>query len=193
MPRVKLFNENEVLLKAMHLFWKQGYAATSIQDLVSHLGINRASIYDTFGDKDKLFKKSFELYRQININGLKQFLGAHQNIKEGFSALFNNAIQEAISDKDKKGCFVVNTTTELVPNDDSLLSILAENKRNFIAIFYDYLKNGQDQGQLCTNQDLKSMATFLYVIYNGIRVVSKVQPNKKELTEAVKAALSGLD
>jgi TetR/AcrR family transcriptional repressor of nem operon len=56
MPRVKLFDENEVLNKAMNLFWKQGYSATSIQDLVSHLGINRASLYDTYGDKEKLSK-----------------------------------------------------------------------------------------------------------------------------------------
>ena len=58
MPRVKLFDEKDVLNKATDLFWKQGFAATSVQDLVSHLGINRASLYDTFGDKEKLFKKS---------------------------------------------------------------------------------------------------------------------------------------
>ncbi|WP_460601774.1 helix-turn-helix domain-containing protein, partial [Flexivirga lutea] len=47
MPRVKSFDEKEVLAKAMCLFWKQGYSATSVQDLVSQLGINRASLYDT--------------------------------------------------------------------------------------------------------------------------------------------------
>src|SRR5210317_807979 len=111
MPRVKLFDEQEVLTKAMNLFWKQGYAATSVQDLVSHLGINRASLYDTFGDKEQLFRKSFELYRRINIEGLKQFLESYEDIREGFSKLFENAIQESITDKDRKGCFVVNTTT----------------------------------------------------------------------------------
>ena len=79
MPRVKLFDENEVLTKAMNLFWKQGYAATSVQDLVTHLGINRASLYDTFGDKEQLFKKSFELYRKTNIEGLKHFLDSQKN------------------------------------------------------------------------------------------------------------------
>ncbi|WP_244210855.1 TetR/AcrR family transcriptional regulator [Tenacibaculum singaporense] len=54
MPRVKSFNEEEVLTKAMCLFWKQGYSATFFQDLVYHLGINRASLYDTFGDKKEL-------------------------------------------------------------------------------------------------------------------------------------------
>ncbi len=49
MPRVKLFNDQEVLTKAMNLFWKQGYSATSIKNLTSHLGMDRASLYDTFG------------------------------------------------------------------------------------------------------------------------------------------------
>ncbi|MDO6769500.1 MULTISPECIES: TetR/AcrR family transcriptional regulator [Cellulophaga] len=190
MPRVKLFDENEVLVKAMNLFWKQGYSATSVQDLVSHLGINRASIYDTFGDKDKLFKKSFQLYRKQSREGLIQFFENKQNVKIGFSELFKNAIQEAINDKERKGCFVVNTITELVPNDESLNEVLEINKQDFINIFFEYLKKGKEIGQLKTNQDLKSLATLFYTLYNGIRVVSKVRPNKKELTDSIKVALS---
>ena len=190
MPRVKLFDENEVLIKAMNLFWRQGYSATSVQDLVSHLGINRASIYDTFGDKDKLFKKSFQLYRKQSSEGLMQFFENKQNVKIGFSELFKNAIQEAVNDKERKGCFVVNTITELIPNDESLNEVLEINKQDFINIFFEYLNKGKESGQLKTTQDLKSLATLFYTLYNGIRVVSKVRPNKKELTDSINVALS---
>lgn len=190
MPRVKLFDENEVLTKAMNLFWKQGYSATSIQDLVIHLGINRASIYDTFGDKEKLFKKSFELYRRTNIEGLTQFFQSQKDVKSGFYELFDNAIQKAISDEDNKGCFVVNTTTELTPNDESLYEVLETNKQDFINIFFEYLKKGKESGQLKTTQDLKSLAILLYILFNGIRVVSKVRPNKTELTDSVHLAMT---
>ena len=193
MPRVKLFDENEVLTKAMNLFWKQGYAATSIQDLVSHLGINRGSLYDTFGDKEQLFKKSFALYRKTNIEGLKQFFENQSNVKDGFSILFDNAIEEAIQDKDRKGCFVVNTTTELIPNDESLTEVLERNKRDFEKLFLEYLKQGKASGQLKTSKDLESIAGLFYTLYNGIRVVSKVQPDKKKLKDTVSVALSLLD
>ena len=193
MPRVKSFNEDEVLSKAMNLFWKQGYNATSVQDLVNHLGINRASLYDTFGDKEQLFKKSFELYRKQNTVGLIQFFESRTNIKEGISELFSTAIQEAILDKDKKGCFVVNTTTELIPNDETLLEVLETNKLDFERLFYEYLQKGKANGQLKTNQDLKSIATLLYTLYNGIRVVSKVHPNKKKLTNSINVVLSLLE
>lgn len=193
MPRVKLFDENEVLTKAMNLFWKQGYSATSVQDLVNHLGINRASLYDTFGGKDELFKKSFRLYRKINLEGVIHFFESRPNVKVGFSELFDIAIQEDVLDKDNKGCFVVNTTTELIPNDESLLKILEKNKRDFEKVFYNYLKKGQESGQLNTTKDLKSLATLFYTIYNGIRVVSKTRPNKKETSNSIKLALSLLD
>lgn len=193
MPRVKLFDEDEVLTKAMNLFWKQGYSATSIQDLVTHLGINRASLYDTFGGKKQLFKKSFELYRHSSIKRLELLFQNQPNVKAGISELFNDAIKEAVLDKDKKGCFAVNTTTEFVPNDESCLEILTNNMRNFENLFYQYLKKGEKEGQLKGGRDLKELASFLYIIYNGVLVVSKIHPNKKDLSNAINIALSLLD
>ncbi len=190
MPRVKQFDENEVLAKAMNLFWKQGYSATSVQDLVSCLGISRASLYDTFGDKEQLFKKCFALYRKCNIESLTKFFQSHPNVKNGFSDLFNIAIQEAVHDKEKKGCFVVNITTELIPNDETLLQVLESNKRDIENLFYEYLKKGKEKGQLKTDKDLKSISSLFYTIYSGIKVVSKIEANKKELKDSVNIALS---
>ncbi len=190
MPRVKLFDENEILTKAMNLFWKQGYSATSIQDLVTHLGINRASLYDTFGDKEQLFKKSFALYRKQNIDRINQLFQSQPNVREGFSKLFNEAIDEAMLDDDRKGCFAVNNTTELVPNNNECLEILSSNWRDFENLFYEYLKKGQAKGQISEGKDLRAMASYLLILYNGIQVVSKINSDKKELTDSVDLALS---
>lgn len=189
MPRVKLFDEAEILTKAMNLFWKKGYAATSIQDLVNHLGINRASLYDTYGGKEQLFKSAFELYRKNNLDHLRTFFDSKPNVKQGFSDLFANTIDGAVCDIDKKGCFAVNTATELIPNDESIRKILEKNKNDFETLFYDYLKKGQDQGQLKSQTDLKSLASLLYMIYSGIQVVSKIQADKRELSNSIKTAL----
>ena len=69
----------------MNLIWKQGYSAISVQDLVNHLGINRASLYDTFGGKEQLFKKSFELYRRTNLGGVIRFFENRPNVKIGLT------------------------------------------------------------------------------------------------------------
>ena len=87
MPRVKLFDEKEVLTKAMNLFWRKGYSATSVQDLVNHLGINRGSLYDTFGNKEQLFNQSLALYRNSTIEGITQIFESHTKVKDGFAFL----------------------------------------------------------------------------------------------------------
>lgn len=193
MPRVKTFDENEVLIKAMNLFWKQGYSATSVQDLVSHLGINRASLYDTFGDKEKLFLKAFQNYRKANTEGIIQFLESQDNVKEGFRQLFEMAIEDSVNDQEKKGCFVVNTTTELIPGDKKIFEIIQENRKTFEVIFLNYLKSGEVKRQFKKGKDLPAIATLLFTLYNGLKVVSKVNSNKKELSNSINQVLLLLD
>ena len=193
MPRVKLFDENEVLSKATELFWKKGYHATSIQDLVSFLGINRGSLYDTYGGKKELFYKAFQLYRTNNCNGIETFFENQNEVKNGFRALFEMGINESISDKDKKGCFVVNTTTELIPGEKELLEILQENKKIFEKLFYNFLLKGQQSGEISKSKNIKTISHLFYTFYNGLKVVAKVQSEPKELLNSVDEILMLLD
>ena len=177
----------------MHLFWKNGYAATSIQDLVNHLGINRASIYDTYGDKERLFFLAFQHYRKTNTEFLASFLAKEENVKQGFRKLFEMAIQAAITDDDKKGCFVVNTTTELIPGDHMACTVLKTNQETLETLFHNYLKEGASPGQFQPDKDLKAIAKLLYLLYNGLQVVSKVKQNKQELMASLDLAVDLLD
>lgn len=193
MPRVKLFDEQEILEKAMELFWKKGYYATSIQDLVDHLGVNRASLYDTYGGKRELFYKAFQYYRTTNTQALRKFLNAYDDVREGLRNLFRMAIEESRLDKDLKGCFVVNTTTELVPNDSSALQVLCENKSTLEQLFYDYLSSGVQKGQISEQKDLKAIVSILFTYYSGLRIITKVNIDEEELYSSVDTLLSLLD
>jgi TetR/AcrR family transcriptional repressor of nem operon len=193
MPRVKLFDENKVLSKATELFWEKGYHATSIQNLVNHLGINRGSLYDTYGGKKELFYKAFQLYRTNNCNSITAFFENQNEVKNGFRALFEMGINESISDKDKKGCFVVNTTTELIPGEKELLEILQENKKIFERLFYNFLLKGQQSGEISKSKNIKTISHLFYTFYNGLRVVAKVQSEPKELLNSVDEILILLD
>ena len=97
MPRVKKFDERETLQQAMEIFWKKGFHATSIQDLVDGLGIKIASIYHTFGDKEQLFIRAFNHYRLSSFDGVKEFLYGFESVKEGLMAMFELAIDESRS------------------------------------------------------------------------------------------------
>lgn len=193
MPRVKLFKEEEVLQRAMELFWKQGFHATSIQDLVSHLGINRASLYDTFGSKEELFERALQLYRTTNKKGIVDFLNQQPSVKAGLLALFEQSIQASIKDPDAKGCFVVNTTTELLPASEDIRELAARNKADFEQIFYDHLQKGVASGEISKDKDLKTIAAMLFTLHNGIKVIAKIKPHQQELLAIVETGLSVLD
>ena len=193
MPKVKQFDEKKVLEEAMNLFWKKGYHATSIQDLVSYLGINRSSIYDTYGGKKELFDQSFELYRTEGMAGLAAFFKKQTSVKGGLQKLFESSIKESLSDSDKKGCFVVNTTTELIPGDEAIQTILEKNKAAYEKMFYKFLLSGEQSGEIPKGKDLKSIASLLYTMNNGLKVVAKIEPSRKKLLASVNVMLSLLD
>lgn len=193
MARTKQFDEEEVLNRALELFWKQGYNATSMQDLVSHLGINRASLYDTYTGKRELFNRALNNYRLHNAQGISDFLNKYDSVKEGLHKLFKNSINESVADKDHKGCFVTNTTTELLPGDDEIHTVLIENKILFEGIFEDYINKGIKSGEIDSSKNAKSIAGFLFMLNNGLRVTAKVNPDKSELESIIESALSVLD
>ncbi len=193
MPRVKKFNEEETLNKAMCLFWRNGFHATSMQDLVNYLGINRASIYDTYGGKKELFERAFTHYRTSNRKQLQAFLESQENVKEGFRKLFEREISEATCDADRKGCFVVNVTTELVPNDEEMLKVIQENKTFMTNTFEDFLRKGVNSGEIAAAKNIQNIASLLHTFLNGLKIVSKTDSNEEELLTSVDTVLTLLD
>ena len=162
MPRTKAFCEVAVLEKAMELFWKQGYHATSINDLVGYLGINRASLYSSYkSGKKELFVKAFHHYQDTNTQKTKAFLAEQKSVKEGIKNLFLNSIQNALQDSDRKGCFVINCTTELLPNEQEFLPLIIESQETITQIFKDYLQLGVEKGEIAADKDLDTIAGIL--------------------------------
>lgn len=192
MPRTKQFNEAEVLEKAKNLFWKQGFHATSVQDLVNHLGINRASIYDTFGGKNQLYEAALLAYREENFDYLKKRLASFDSIKKGFHQLFSEAVKESLEDRDKKGCFVVNCTTEYLPKHAHILVDLLDNKANFQQIVAQTLQRGIDEKEFDKSLDTQATAAYLYTFFSGLKVISKVEKNHQQIEKIITIGLAVL-
>lgn len=193
MPRTKTFDEQQALDRAMETFWKKGYHATSMQDLVDTMGINRASLYDTFGGKKALFTKAFERYRSINTTGMKRFLDQQESVKTGLRQLFTRAIEESQSEKGQQGCFVVNVTTELVPSDPEVETLVTTNKEVVVGVFSEFLQKGVALGEIDKGKDLEALANMIFALYAGIKVVGKIPGQQAALLGALDAALKVLD
>src|ERR1043166_3222598 len=113
MARQKEFDRDEVLHRAMEVFWTRGYEGASLQDLVKHMGINRQSIYDTFGDKHSLFLQALDRYREIQSRKVFEMLDRPGSVKRNVRLLFQQAVDKTLSEEVGRGCFVGNAMSEL--------------------------------------------------------------------------------
>lgn len=192
MSRTKVFNETDVLEKAVQVFWCKGYNGTSAQDLVDELGISRSSLYDTFGDKRSLFIKALQHYRSVAAKGLIEMIETSNNIDKAIEQIFRIAVKEAIEDKLSKGCFIVNTTVELAAHDNDIATIINQNMNDIENALYLAIKKGQEEGVFSKKQSALSLARFIFNSISGLRVASKSGAQKKVFDDIVKVTLSVL-
>ena len=192
MPRPKKFDETEVLDKAVVLFWQKGFNGTSMQDLVSGLGINRASLYDTFGGKHQLFMSALDRYRKTTEVLLSELLESDKPTLQIIDELLEMAISQVCKDTQQRGCFLVNTTTELASEDQEIAKLMEENVRQKEKLFHSLIIKGQEQGEISTKHDSLALARYLFSSYNGLKVVAQTRPNPEVLLDAKKVVLASL-
>ncbi|MFP3591128.1 TetR/AcrR family transcriptional regulator [Chryseobacterium sp. SIMBA_038] len=191
MARTKEFNEDKALDKAIEIFWHKGYNGTSAQDLVTHLGLSRSSLYDTFGDKQKLFVQSLKKYQKQSQDQIIDLFETSENIKETLHDIFKQAVIESLEDRITKGCFMVNSSVELAMHDQEIAKIVQNNAKTMEEIFTNAVQKGQDLGHISKKMDAKVLARFIFNNYSGIRVLARTgEKDKQVYDDIVKAILS---
>ena len=185
MPRVKQFDQEEALQKAVGLFWEKGYNATSLTDLTKTLNIGKGSFYDTFKGKRQLFEKAFEVYRTSNIEMLKMMLDSETDVKAGVKGLLTQLVKSGLADKERKGCFAVNTVAELGNNDAEIKSIMNAHNVLMREVIYDYLKKHTFSSGMSASQATGLLITFM----TGLNSELKVKDNETDLMLSVDALM----
>jgi len=193
MARQKEFDQDKALDKAMTLFWQKGYEATSIQELVDHMGIGRRSLYDTFKSKHDLFIAALDRYRDMAFESIVSSDEPLVSPKVAIQEIFEEIVAEAVADRNRKGCFIVNSAVELAGQDDAVTIRSREGFQTLEFIFHRLLHQAQQSGELSPDHDIQALAQFLMNAVFGIRVMSKVNPDKLVLTNVVNLTLSILD
>ena len=188
MPRTKQFDREVVLGKAMELFWTKGFHATSVSDLVEYLGINRASMYGTFGDKDRLFREALQLYQrkgQAYFADLDQAL-ARKPTREFLEEFLLQELKQSKEDVERKGCMVVNTTTELATQSPEIHEMVCANRQAFTDLFGRIMQIARDRNEIPPDRDPDTIAQQLFIFFNGLKVVVKIEADPTDLKDAVR-------
>ncbi|WP_193183516.1 TetR/AcrR family transcriptional regulator [Nisaea sediminum] len=193
MARQKEFDRAEVLENAMRAFWRRGYEATSVQDLVEATGINRGSMYDTFGDKRGLFQAAVQHYiSSVSTERLKKVSEAEHPVT-GIRAYFEGLVEFSVGDGRELGCLITNSVVELAPHDAVIGETLRKSFARVEDTFYRALLRAQQAGELVAGQDIRALARFLTATTNGLRVLARADADVATLRDVVDSAMSVLE
>ena len=170
MPRTKQYNEQEVIDKAMNLFWRNGYETTSMQMLEKEMGINKFSIYSSFGSKNGVFLESLKRYK-TKLNTLLVKLEKSDSGMLGIKQYFYDFVQFSKETEFGKGCLITNTANEIGENadiqiKDSLSSFMEHIRQVFISV----LKQDNSKSQ----ESLNSEADYLLIAMFGLSSATRV-------------------
>lgn len=190
MARSKDFDEQEVLAKAMQVFWQKGYKGTSMQDLIDALGISRSSLYDTYTDKHTLYLKALEAYRSKGTQRIREIIVQGGSAKNVLRRLLELSSLEGQKDAAQKGCFLLNAGVEVAASDPAVGAMICDNDREMEAAFCEVIQRGQEAGEIRNLQSPAALARFLFNSVKGMRVSIKSGADPAGFADIIDLSLS---
>jgi TetR/AcrR family transcriptional repressor of nem operon len=193
MPRPREFNEETALEAAIDCFWHRGYEATSVRDLAASMGISGPSLYNTFGDKHALFVQALERYLDHSTRARIKRLEESLPPKQAVRRFIEEIIERSVSDRERRGCFLINSALEVAPHDRELGAIIAERLGEIEAFFRRSIKAAQAEEAVPRDRVPKDLARLLLGVLLGIRVLARSKPDRALLEGVARPALALLD
>jgi TetR/AcrR family transcriptional repressor of nem operon len=165
-----------------------------MSDLVAHLGIGRASIYATFGNKHELYLKALDRYDRTGLPPILQELSQPGPALPAVRTLVRRYAAEAADARERlNGCMITNAASELAPHDRATARHVERNWDQLETVLHSALVRAQAQGELPAGRDPLALARMLLVLLQGLRVVGKASPDPARVRDAAEQALALLD
>ncbi len=185
MPKVELFDRNEVMKKATNLFCVKGYEATSLNDLTQELGIGKGSFYNSFGSKRELFDSCLSTYREGGISVIGQVLHSESDPILGIRKFLEFQAENLLNDPCSKGCLIANTSAEMA-HDNKIASFLMENNQILKSVIVEYLSDSS------LSEQSEEIADAILIYTTGVSIISKFMKDPERLKASNEQFLKSL-
>ncbi|HVD98835.1 MAG TPA: TetR/AcrR family transcriptional regulator [Cytophagaceae bacterium] len=191
--RPKIFNEEEILDKAIEVFWKNGYEASSTEILLDAMGIGKSSFYLAFkGGKRELFEKALERRSDLSMGKLQRELDESENKIEFLKSFFMEVLDPS-SKRFLNGCLMGNSIAELANIDLELKTKASSLLLRLEKVFATALKEAKKDGTLKAKENPELLAKYLLTVWNGLNISIRVYPDPKLLKPIVEKQLQVLE
>lgn len=193
MPDIKHFDPDATLETVVRLFWRQGVATTGIQDVVNATGLNRSSLYATFGGKQELYLTALRRYLELRSQPMFRRLAEDERGLPAVSEFFDGLVEARCSGEYAQwGCMVSNAHAGAENTDPEVRGILDQHHRELREAMYAALVTADRQRQLAPGVDPGASADLLALLAYGVNLRSRAGANAASLRKTVAAALDSL-
>lgn len=199
MGRPRKFNERDVLVSVMSIFWEKGFEGTAMSDLVTATGLKKGSLYGAFGDKRTLYLKALAFYDETEVSlavdllrgrvqgdGLEAPDAGYQRI----AALLQAVIDAVVVRGDRRGCLLCNAAVDQAPLNPATERSVTASLATMEAAFVEAVRAIPDL--IASVEEGRRIARHLQSVYFGMRVLAKAGATEEVLQDAKSGALAGL-
>lgn len=193
MVRPREFNEDAVLDAAMKAFWRHGYTATPLTELLEATGLSKSSLYDSFGCKHELLLAVLDRCIDAERRSLEARLRAGPSPKAAIRSEFDRVLDDIASEGQERGCFVGNCANELGPHDPDVARRVGDSLARTAALFADAVRRGQEAGEIPADKNADAMGRYLVACEQGLHVMAKAERDLPALRATAEVMLCVLD
>ncbi|MFD4410433.1 TetR/AcrR family transcriptional regulator [Streptomyces sp. NPDC058467] len=193
MPDIKHFDPDATLESVVRLFWRQGVASTGIQDVVSATGLNRSSLYGTFGGKQELYLAALRRYLEQRSQPMFRRLAEDERGLPAVAEFFGGLIEARCSGEYARwGCMVSNAHAGAENSDPDVRAVLDQHHQELRDALYAALVTAERQGQLTPGADPGDSADLLALLAYGVNLRSRAGADAVTLRRTVTATLGSI-
>ncbi|SCW65869.1 transcriptional regulator, TetR family [Paenibacillus tianmuensis] len=190
--RPREFKDTAVIDAAMELFWENGYEACSTEDLCKQTGLGRGSLYNAYGSKHELYEQALLRYHETGIKAQIEILNRQGPIKDRLRALLDWDIQEDFSNKNRRGCLLINAAMERAQRDPAVERIFKQHVDLLEQALQQAIETGQMSGEISRTHPASDLAYLFLSNYYGLRVLNAAAQNRERAVQMAKATLEVL-
>lgn len=187
--RPRQFDPDEALTAAMRVFWEHGYTGASISILVKAMGLNRGSLYATFGDKEALFHRVMELYEREKTAYMMDALD-QPTARAVAERLFRGTLALQTNSENPKGSMGIVHSVSHAPGDEAIRTFVMEKSNFWREKLIERMIEAQRQGDFSSTIDAKSLALSLKAASDGLLVAAGTGASEAELSGIVSVFLA---
>lgn len=187
--RPRAYEPEIALGKALDLFRKRGFAATSLDDLSVATGMNRPSLYGAFGDKRALYIKSYQRYRDDARDAMAGIFREELPIRERLKRIYAVALDIYLTGESPRGCFTVVTAASDAVADPEIRALALEGFVELDKAFASCFRRAVDNGELPAAADIAVLGQLASATLHTIALRARARVPRKDLEAFVDGAI----